>query len=106
MRPQVKRFCSPLLLVLTMLAMQDAQAATINTFALKTNSLGNTPELLAYNAGHFYPGSNTRHWWRYSGVSGARLFISPDYIEPSGALPPCGDGVTSRPGFLSRKALL
>ena len=68
--------------------------------------VGATPKILGYNAGHFYPGSNTRDWWHYSGVSGARVFISPSYIEPSDALPPWGDGVTDQTSFLSRKALV
>lgn len=80
-----------------------AMAATVT---VQTAPLGNTPELLAYNSGHFVPGSNTRDWWRYSGVSGARVFLTPSLIEPSDDIPGRGDGVTDQAGFLSRRAAL
>ena len=78
---------------------------------VQTNKVGSTPELIGYNSGHFYPGSNTRDWWRYSGVSGARFFVSANEIEwaSSGAadkLPPWGDGVTNQTSFTNRQALL
>lgn len=83
--------------------MMAADAATLT---VQTNRLGPTPELLAYNSGHFFPGSNTRDWWRYAGVNGVRIFLSPSSIEPSDDLPPVGDGVTSQAGFLNRRAAL
>lgn len=70
----------------------------------KTNVIGPSPEILGLNSGHFYPGSNTRDWWRYSGVSGARFFISPSNIEPSDDISPVGDGVTDSATFLARRA--
>jgi VCBS repeat-containing protein len=73
---------------------------------MQTNVLGPTPDLLAYNSGHFFPGSNTRDWWRYAGVSGARMFISPNSVEFSDDLPPVGDGVTNQTSFLARRAAL
>ena len=76
------------------------------TITVQTNILGPTPEIIAYNSGHFYPGSNTRDWWRYAGVNGARFFISPSSIEPADDLAPVGDGVTNQAGFISRKAAL
>ena len=76
------------------------------TITIQSNTLGSTPELIAYNSGHFYPGSNTRDWWRYAGVNGARFFISPGSIEPADDLAPVGDSVTSQAGFISRKAAL
>src|SRR5262245_8466210 len=79
------------------------QSATVS---IQTNRLGVTPTILAYNAGHFYPGSNTRDWWRYSGVNGARVFITASLIEPSDDLPGWGDGVTDSTSFLSRKSAL
>jgi len=72
---------------------------------LDQNFAGN-PDILAYNLAHFYPGSNTHDWWRYSGVNGARLFISPSSVEPSDDIPGTGDGVTNQAGFLSRKTAL
>src|SRR5437588_12799053 len=52
------------------------------TITVTTNRIGLTPSIVGYNAGHFAPGSNTKDWWRYSGTTGARVFISPDNIEP------------------------
>jgi len=76
------------------------------SLTVATNVLGPTPEILAYNSGHFFPASNTRDWWRYAGVNGARVFISPSEVEFSDDLAPVGDGVTSQAGFLARKAAL
>ncbi|HSU57396.1 MAG TPA: DNRLRE domain-containing protein, partial [Candidatus Dormibacteraeota bacterium] len=81
-------------------------AAVAGTVTVQTNILGPTPSILAYNAGHFVPGSNTRDWWRYSGTTGARVFITPDLIEPSDDIPGRGDGVTDQASFLSRRAAL
>ncbi|MGI8964599.1 MAG: hypothetical protein ACR2H1_00755, partial [Limisphaerales bacterium] len=77
-----------------------------STITVKTNKLGVTPDILAYNAGHYYPGSNTKDWWHYSGVSGARIFITPNTIELSDDIPGRGDGVTNQTTFLDRKTAL
>ena len=42
---------------------------------------GRTPEVLAYNLGHFYPDSNAADWWRFAGVTGARAFVNPRHFE-------------------------
>ena len=76
------------------------------TITLQTNIIGITPSLLAYNAGHFYPGSNTRDWWHYSGTTGARVFITASIIESADDIPGHGDGVTDQASFISRKAAL
>ncbi len=76
------------------------------TLTMETNIVGSTPEIVGYNTGHFDTNSNTGDWWRYSGVSGARIFISPAQIEPSDELPPWGDGVTDANSFAARKALV
>jgi VCBS repeat-containing protein len=73
---------------------------------MQTNVIGITPEILAYNSGHFYTNSNTRDWWRYAGVNGARVFVSPSDIEASDDLAPVGDGVTDQASFVARKAAL
>src|SRR5437016_5890075 len=80
-----------------------SRAATIT---VSTTRLGVTPSILAYNAGHFVPGSNTKDWWRYSGTTGARIFITPGNIEPGDDIPGRGDGVTDAAGFLNRRAAL
>lgn len=83
-----------------------AGAAGAATLTVQTNVLGPTPAILGYNSGHFFPGSNTRDWWRYAGVNGARIFMSPGEIEFSDDLAPVGDGVTNRATFDARKAAL
>ncbi|MDF7809151.1 DNRLRE domain-containing protein [Pontiellaceae bacterium B12219] len=70
-----------------------------------TKDLSN-PDILAYNLGHFYSGSSAHDWWRYSGVNGARMFISPSTLESSDDIEGWGDGVTDLAGFLTRKDLL
>ncbi|MGH7980901.1 MAG: hypothetical protein ACREE6_16110, partial [Limisphaerales bacterium] len=83
----------------------QSAAAWGATLTMETNILGPTPEVIGYDSGHFDTNSNTRDWWRYSGVTGARLFISPTQIEPKDELPPWGDGVTNETSFEERKAL-
>jgi hypothetical protein len=76
------------------------------TVTARSDVLGSTPGLLAYNSGHFVPGSNTRDWWRYAGVSGARVFLTASLIEATDDIPGRGDGVTDQASFLSRRAAL
>src|SRR3954453_16754424 len=83
--------------------LQPISASTVSLIAT-TNQLGPTPTILGYNSGHFVPGSNTRDWWHYSGVNGARVFITSSGIEPNDDIPPRGDGVTSQASLMSRKA--
>jgi len=83
-----------------------ATALSAATLTVQTNRLGSTPDILGYNSGHFFTGSNTRDWWRYSGVNGARVFMSPSEIEPSDDVAPVGDGVTNSTSFLERRAAM
>jgi hypothetical protein len=76
------------------------------TITVETNILGPTPQVVGYDSGHFHPNSNTEDWWRYSGVTGARIFVSPTQIEPVDELPPWGDGVTNETSFINRKTLV
>ncbi len=92
-----------IVLALFLLSFPGVHAATIT---VKTNKIGVTPEIIGYNAGHHYPGSNTKDWWHYSGVSGARIFITPSTIELSDDISGHGDGVTDQASFLNRKAAL
>ena len=94
----------PLAIILALLAFPPRLAAA--TVTVRTDVLGSTPGLLAYNSGHFVPGSNTRDWWRYAGVSGARVFLTASLIEATDDIPGTGDGVTDQAGFLSRRAAL
>jgi hypothetical protein len=81
-------------------------AAGAGTLTVQSAVRGPTPEVIGMNSGHFYSGGNTRDWWRYAGVNGARLFISPAEIEQSDDLPPVGDGVTNQASFVVRRAAL
>jgi hypothetical protein len=78
------------------------------TLTIQTNILGPTPVLLGYNLGHFYPGSNMRDWWRYAGVNGARIFISPTQIEPSSSILGAAAlvGVTNQASFMAARAAM
>src|SRR5262245_61414258 len=103
-QPQRKRLTHFAFLSLLVFSASLVNAAS--TLTLQTNKLGPTPDILAYNCGHFVPGSNTRDWWRYSGTTGARLFITASIIEPSDDIAGRGDGVTNQTSFVSRKAAL
>ncbi len=81
-------------------------AAPAATLTLQNTRLGATPTIIGYNSAHFFPGSNTRDWWHYSGVNGARLFISPNQIEADDDIAGRGDGVSDQTSFLNRKAAL
>lgn len=88
-------------LLLLFLGVLSLPAANLT---VRTNRLGVTPEIVGINSGHFFPGSNTGDWWRYLGVNGGRVFISPSEIEPTDDLAPVGDGVADAAGFLARRA--
>ena len=91
------------LLVLAVVGLAAAHAATLT---VQTSKIGVTPDIIGYNSGHFFTNSNTRDWWRYSGVTGARVFVSPSDIEASDDLAPVGDGVTDQASFVARKTAL
>jgi len=69
--------------------------------AVGTNVTGATPQILGYNMGTFWEGSNTRDWWRYAGVNAARMFLHPNNFPLQGK-----DNVTTSAEFLARKAAL
>ena len=81
----------------------EVPAATVT---VQANVLGPTPSSLAYNSGHFVPGSNTRDWWHYSGVTGARVFITASLIESPSEIPGGSTGITNQSSFLARCAAL
>jgi hypothetical protein len=76
------------------------------TVTVETNIAGPTPVVVGYDSGPFCPASNTEDWWRYSGVTGARLFVSPGAIEPINQFPSIYQTVTNQASFLSLKALV
>ncbi|WP_218932004.1 CBM96 family carbohydrate-binding protein [Adhaeretor mobilis] len=87
------------------IAPTTAQAAEV---LLSASVVGSTPKTIGYNVAHFAFGSNTESWWQYSGVNGARLWSTPNIVEPPGDddSGPWGDGVTDESSFLARRASL
>jgi hypothetical protein len=100
------RMILPVLLTVALVIALPRGEAVGGTLTVQSTNLGSTPDILGYNLGHFYPGSNTREWWRYAGVTGARMFINPAEIETSDDIAPWGDGVTNQTSFLNRKTAL
>ncbi|MDF7822654.1 DNRLRE domain-containing protein [Pontiellaceae bacterium B12227] len=82
------------------------EPGTTGTLTVKATKDLSNPDIIAYNLGHFHEDSNSHDWWRYSGVNGARMFISPATLESSDDIAGWGDGVTDLAGFLARKDLL
>jgi hypothetical protein len=76
------------------------------TLTVTSTALRPSPSIVGYNSGHFVPDSNTADWWRYAGINGARVFITPALIEPADDLPGRGDGVADQAGFMARRAAL
>jgi len=76
------------------------------SITVQANIIGPTPSIIGYNFGHFYPGSNTRDWWRYSGVNGVRIFISPGSILLAASPQPPANAVTNQASFITQKAAL
>lgn len=70
---------------------------------LSNQVVGDTPELIGYNSGHFMPGSNTAAWWEYSGVNAARVWSTPSVVEVGDDNGVWGDGVISETTFLFRR---
>ena len=61
-----------------------SQAVTFTAtegISLANTAAGNTPSLLGYNLGHFTDTGNGFDWFRYSGVKGARVFISASELQ-------------------------
>lgn len=80
--------------------------ATAALLTIHDTPVGETPQVLAYNLGHFFPGSNTADWWRYSRVSGARVFMAPSHFNVSGTVRPGEETVTDAASFLARREAL
>lgn len=80
-------------------SMADAGNITVGT-----TILGPTPTVVGYDTGPFCPTSNAGDWWRYSGTTGARIFVTPSSIEPDSEFPAIGQTVTNQASFLNLKA--
>jgi hypothetical protein len=91
------------LVLASLLGWDSSRCETLTVLADPSESM---PERLGYNLGHFMPQSNAADWFRYSGATAARIFISVSEIEPNDDLSPVGDGVTSESAFFNRRSLL
>jgi hypothetical protein len=99
--------CLPLAILLAgVIILGGWWPAFAGTLTLKSSGSSATPAIIGYNHGHFNQGGNAGAWWKYAGVNGVRIFISPSQTEPSDDLAPRGDGVSSDATFESRKAAL
>lgn len=76
-------FSQPFACGLTLALALQSSGVMAGNLTVQTNKLGATSAIIGYDMGHFYSGSNTRDWWRYSGVTGARVFVPPNEIEPT-----------------------
>jgi hypothetical protein len=65
-----------------------------------------TPDVAAYNLGHFFPQSNALAWWRYSGVSGARIFLNISHFNVNGSQRDGEELITDVSSFNARRAAL
>lgn len=78
-------------------------APSPDTLLGSSANVGITPRVVGYNAGHYRTNGNARAWWKYSGVSGVRIFVAADDIETSDR---SSDGVSTLSGFNDQKANL
>lgn len=101
-RPQLLNLNFPILLFLACSNL----VVTGATLTLNNTVLRKSPEVIAYNLAHYFPGSNMTGWWEYSGVSGARIFLSASHFEVSAAERPGDALVVDRESFLQRRAAL
>ncbi|MFA9196814.1 MAG: immunoglobulin domain-containing protein [Aliarcobacter sp.] len=76
--------------VVTITATGPYVTATSTLSLISTDSItvtneseGTTPSLLGYNLGHFMTSGDAADWFRYSGVKGARVFISATDLQKS-----------------------
>jgi hypothetical protein len=79
------------------------------TIVLSGSMVGPTPAILGYNSGHFLPGSNVADWWRYSGVTGSRIFSNLGWLTPTTSFRSSTNSsldATSEASFVSRKAAI
>jgi len=56
-----------------------------DTLLGSANNTGITPQAIGYNSAHYMTNGNAKAWWKYSGVSGVRVFVAADDIESSGS---------------------
>lgn len=67
---------------LAALAVATTGGVSAQVVTLSATTVGQAPEVLGFNSGHFLPGSNTGSWWKLADVNGSRIFSSPSYLTP------------------------
>ncbi len=60
-----------LIFAVALLVVIGLRTAPAGTLTVESTRFAGTPDILAFNLAHFYPGSNTKEWWRYSGAHGS-----------------------------------
>lgn len=96
----------PSLYLLVSISLLHGPFLPAATLTIHTDAASETPVNLSYNLAHFYPGSNTADWWRYSRVSGARIFMAASHFNVSAANRPGDATVTNEASFLARRSAL
>jgi hypothetical protein len=102
--PQFTRLSAAIPMMISLLTGASIAPAALIT--VTDSPIGTTPDVLAYNLAHFFPGSNAADWWRYSRVSGARLFLAPSHFNVAGTVRPGEQAVVDQASFLERRAAL
>ncbi|MFM6127275.1 MAG: putative Ig domain-containing protein, partial [Sphaerospermopsis kisseleviana] len=62
-------------------AAQTVTFTATEGITFSNTATGTTPDLLGYNLAHFTDTGNAMDWFRYSGVKGARVFISASELQ-------------------------
>lgn len=62
-------------------AVSTLTFSPVESITVSNTVMGTTPSLLGYNLGHFTDKGNGFDWFRYSGVKGARVFISASELQ-------------------------
>ena len=81
-------------------------AVPAGTLTVSGSIMRPAPRVLGYNLGHYYPGSNMTGWWKYSGVTGARVFLSASHFAVRAAEVPGDALVVDKASFLARREAL
>jgi hypothetical protein len=97
------------LLLGSALAIGELQGRAVS-LQVHSEIVGNTPEILGVNSGHFATGSNTMSRVRYLQPNGMRIFINGNHfvskLNNRYDMEPWGDGVDTRVSFEQRRLSL
>jgi hypothetical protein len=87
-----------------LLSAATAAAAGSAAVTVSAASVGRTPEVIGYNMGDNFPGSNVTTWLRYSELNGARFWWSQEAWPANPAAWPAGESSLTR--FAAARARL